>query len=103
VLRLPILLRSGHQPPVTPIGVERQRTTLDDAVDATLRPGRDPKCPTAVALTGGLSVDVVAPLVRQEQRVRRPPATRDEDLELRAGSCSAGSNRERRARPMVRS
>jgi hypothetical protein len=47
---------------------------------------RDRVCPTAVTFTGGASIHVVARLVTQEQRIRRPLATCDEDLDLRTGS-----------------
>ena len=54
-------------------------------------------CPVAVALSGGQSIYVVARLVTEQQRDRRPCYHARSRLEAEVDSCSAGSERKRRA------
>jgi hypothetical protein len=52
-----------------------------------------------VALSVGQSIHMLARLITEQQHVGDLPATRDQDLAREAGSCSAGSNRQRPAHP----
>jgi len=87
------------------VGCSPPPRSLTPAAATALRPEgpscarlrRRPDCPTAVALSGGRRIHVVARSDIEQQRGRRPAATRDRIASPRPGSSFAGSNPKRRA------
>ena len=58
-------------------------------------------CPIRVVLERPVSSYSVAPFVAEQERAADDPRTRATNLEPQVGSCFAGSNRKRRARPVA--